>query len=77
MQKFSILHLQSPPANCKPLGPPSMYGRLEDHSARASLDFSCPPNMHNIIEISKLRKNNEKWGYVSNYVIFYLGFDFS
>ena len=29
--------------------------------ARAALDFYCPPKMRNIIEISKLRKNNEKW----------------
>ena len=37
--------------------------------ARAALDFSCPPKMCNIIEISKLRKNNEKWVCVGNYVI--------
>ena len=48
----------------------SMYGRLEDTPARAALDFSYPPKMRNIIEISKLRKNNEKSGYVGNYVIF-------
>ena len=38
--------------------------------ARAALDFSCPPKMRNIIEISKLRKNNQKWVCVGNYVIF-------
>ena len=38
--------------------------------ARAALDFSCPPKMRNIIEISKLRKNNEKWACVGIYVIY-------
>ena len=28
--------------------------------ARGALDFFCPSKMRNIIEFSKLRKNNEK-----------------
>ena len=31
IKKFSILHLQRPPVNYKRSGPPSMYGRLDDH----------------------------------------------
>ena len=45
-------------------------GDLTTTPARAALDFSCPPKMRNIIEISKLRKNNDKCGCVGNYVIF-------
>ena len=40
----------------------SVYmGDLTTTPARAALDFSRPPKMRNIIEISKLRKNNEKY----------------
>ena len=47
-----------------------IMGDLTTTPARAALDFSCPPKMHNIIEISKLRKNNEQYWCVCNYVIF-------
>ena len=57
--------------NCEPSGARQVcMGDWRMTPARAALDFSCPSKMRNIIEIPKLRKNNEKWRYVDNYVIF-------